>query len=490
MKSTKITSTILLLFVLMSIGKTQNCYSVIADMSGVDTNPYQTELETTACELKAAFPVELQNQFKVFDFGSYSFNEKMEGGFQNIWEKVVQDIEEEFSFYVIFGKESDSRGVYSKFWFDMKLPQSSFFSCLDDTDIQQINLQVMALLNAGNYTNVYDYANKEIEAMIYIKAKISCQELCFNGIDDDGDGWTDCNDPDCYEGEKKKNKQGHNKNLCKPQALFVEYSNQKFGFDDNKIKSYPTYSTPLGDGIPWKSLGVGVEDQVTIKFSSGAILQDITYQATGVEILSGNTPQGYEETITIKSSSVTNDAKIKVLDIDGNVIGGLMVVVLPAKEMILNLVLMKRPEDADYPNVNFTIPDMTEVMNNTFKQINMSWTVNPIDNYEWGFDENNDLKLDEDETYNIYSHVFEKEPILLSKWFPSDDTKISTYFLYTFIKDENGFTFEEDMFGAVSSGYQHNKRTMAHENGHRIGYNHPWEDEQNNGYKLYDDADA
>ncbi len=82
MKSTKITSTILLLFVLMSIGKTQNCYSVIADMSGVDTNPYQTELETTACELKAAFPVELQNQFKVFDFGSYSFNEKMEGGFK------------------------------------------------------------------------------------------------------------------------------------------------------------------------------------------------------------------------------------------------------------------------------------------------------------------------------------------------------------------------------------------------------------------------
>jgi hypothetical protein len=112
--------TLVLFIVLANIGQTQNCYEVIADMSGFDTSPYQNDLETIACELKNAFPVEFQDQFKVYDFGFYSQNEFMQGGFQAVWDKVVSEIPTDY--YLIFGKQSDQTGIYTKFWVDIKLP--------------------------------------------------------------------------------------------------------------------------------------------------------------------------------------------------------------------------------------------------------------------------------------------------------------------------------------------------------------------------------
>ncbi|MBK7335560.1 MAG: hypothetical protein IPJ00_05110 [Saprospirales bacterium] len=117
---------------------------------------------------------------------------------------------------------------------------------------------------------------------------------------------------------------GKSRTICVGQAVFRENSNQNFGFDDNKIESYPTYNTPLGEGIPWKSLGLGVQDQVNIEFSDQLILSDLTYVATGVEIIGSTTPQDYNETITIIGNSLTENAKIEE-DIDGVTIGGLMV---------------------------------------------------------------------------------------------------------------------------------------------------------------------
>jgi hypothetical protein len=43
--------------------------------------------------------------------------------------------------------------------------------------------------------------------------------------------------------------------ICVDTVLFIENASQKFGFDENKISWYPTYETPLGAGVPWKSLG-------------------------------------------------------------------------------------------------------------------------------------------------------------------------------------------------------------------------------------------
>ena len=96
----------------------QNCYQVIADFSGVDISSYQAELNTTACELQQSIPSKFKNQFKVYSFGFYSNNEFMQGGFEAIWNQVISEIPSEY--YLIFGKQSDSKGVYSKFWVDIK----------------------------------------------------------------------------------------------------------------------------------------------------------------------------------------------------------------------------------------------------------------------------------------------------------------------------------------------------------------------------------
>jgi hypothetical protein len=76
-------------FLLSNIAFSQNCYKSIADMSGIDNSPYQTELENAACELRNAMPEEFRNKFKVFDFGFYSMTEYRQGGFQSEWDQLI-----------------------------------------------------------------------------------------------------------------------------------------------------------------------------------------------------------------------------------------------------------------------------------------------------------------------------------------------------------------------------------------------------------------
>lgn len=164
---------IILLIAFVNIGQSQNCYEVIAGLSGFDTSPYQAELETAACELKNAFPEEFQDQFKVYDFAFYSQNEFMQGGFQAVWDKVVSEIPSEY--YLIFGKQSDKTGVYSKFWLKLNLPSSGNFECFNQTQYNLLELSILEKVNNtysvnGNFP-IY-YSNSEKSAILYLKERI------------------------------------------------------------------------------------------------------------------------------------------------------------------------------------------------------------------------------------------------------------------------------------------------------------------------------
>ena len=148
---------------LVNIGQSQNCYEVIADMSGFDTSPYQAELEASACELKDAFPAEFQDQIKVYDFGFNSQNEFMQGGFQAVWDKVLSEIPTDY--YLIFGKQTDRTGIYTKFWFDMKLPDQGHFSCLTTEERNIIYDNMKFVLNSSYDSfnrSPFNYAQCEI----------------------------------------------------------------------------------------------------------------------------------------------------------------------------------------------------------------------------------------------------------------------------------------------------------------------------------------
>jgi hypothetical protein len=52
------------------------------------------------------------------------------------------------------------------------------------------------------------------------------------------------------------------------------------------------------------------------------------------------------------------DSKIEVINKEGKVVGKLNVYALPpGKDMELNLIKVKRPNDQGFPPVNFTIPE-------------------------------------------------------------------------------------------------------------------------------------
>jgi hypothetical protein len=183
---------ILLFFLFVStIGLGQNCYKLIADMSGINNTPYQSELEAAACDLKNSFPEEFRNDFKVFDFGFYSMTEYMQGGFETEWKnKVIPKAASESRYYLLFGKQTDSKGVYSKYWVDLKLPTTGDFECMDILS-QSIRTDIVVkynlLLNRLNEKNKLDftkYAELEKELMLEVKnfvlKNIECCETSGN----------------------------------------------------------------------------------------------------------------------------------------------------------------------------------------------------------------------------------------------------------------------------------------------------------------------
>ena len=149
-------------------------------MSGFDVAPFQTELEIAACELKQAFPPEFQDQFKVYDFGFYSQNEFTQGEFQAVWDKVIAEIPTEY--YLIFGKQSDQTGVYTKFWVDANFPFG--IDCMDEIALQSL-IDNVRWTTDDEYTKLgrtpFNYSRAEKAGIISLKNKIEyIVQYCCN----------------------------------------------------------------------------------------------------------------------------------------------------------------------------------------------------------------------------------------------------------------------------------------------------------------------
>nr|HRQ30532.1 hypothetical protein [Saprospiraceae bacterium] len=137
------------LFLLISIllvfsisAKTQNnCYIQLGDLSGFNTAPYQAELEAAACELIQAFPSEFQEQFKVYSFGFYAHNEYMQGGFEEAFQKVADEIQTPY--YLVIGRQTDHTGIYSRFWVELELPTRNNFKCYNQDYINKVEFQII-----------------------------------------------------------------------------------------------------------------------------------------------------------------------------------------------------------------------------------------------------------------------------------------------------------------------------------------------------------
>ncbi len=185
MKAIKIT--ILLLFLTGTIYaqnccESGECYIRLNDISGVDTDTFQNSLKAAACELVQAFPDDFRRDFRVYDFGFYLHNENFDGNYPAVFEQVKSQIDKPY--YLLFGKQTDSTGVYSKIWVEVKLPETNIFECYTDADINYINSSVKNAteksFNSGK-KYPFEFANAEKKGIyelhkIIEKAKICCYQ--------------------------------------------------------------------------------------------------------------------------------------------------------------------------------------------------------------------------------------------------------------------------------------------------------------------------
>jgi hypothetical protein len=173
------------LFFFMRMLPAQSCYERLFDASGVDTAPYQQALEDSACALRAVFPAEFQGLFKVYDVGFYLHN-TVTSGYPQVFETAKDTVASKSPYYLLFGKQTDQNGIYTRFWVDLKLPTTGKFGCIDlvsptlRADIKRKIEYVTSETYKNDGKAYYLYAHAEMEAMAALKKIVKDYVNCCN----------------------------------------------------------------------------------------------------------------------------------------------------------------------------------------------------------------------------------------------------------------------------------------------------------------------
>lgn len=160
------------------------CYLRMQDGSGINTDQYQAGLNTKACQLRDSFPNENQRpDFKVFDFGFYLLHDVTQG-LPAVFQSQKQEIALTSPYYLLFGKQNDKNGIYSKIWVDVHLPNNGYFECMDNIspdyrEAFRLKLELIAnkalAENGGSYVG---YAAAEKQTMDSLMAYFGEVKQC------------------------------------------------------------------------------------------------------------------------------------------------------------------------------------------------------------------------------------------------------------------------------------------------------------------------
>lgn len=182
----------------------QQFYIRLDDASGFNTDLYQDSLEAATERLVAAFPDSTyRDSFKVFDFGFYLHQEVTEGGYPEAFQQKIAEVSEISPYYLLFGKQTDKTGIYTKFWVQLKLPKSNYFHCFDTNDMEKLSLSVELNIDNTYAIPAYQrspihYHQAEISGMEKLRAELLKLKTCC-----DQNGSNNC-DPSCLTPEEIK----------------------------------------------------------------------------------------------------------------------------------------------------------------------------------------------------------------------------------------------------------------------------------------------
>ncbi len=133
-------------------------------------------MENAACELRNALPAEFGNQFKVVEYALYLQIPSTTPRVPPMFEQIKTVAATESQYYLLITKQTDTSGIYTKFWIDLKLPQTGAFSCLTASK-QMLIQETVAFKIEEKYTqldrNPFQYAEAEIAGINYLKTVFS-----------------------------------------------------------------------------------------------------------------------------------------------------------------------------------------------------------------------------------------------------------------------------------------------------------------------------
>lgn len=157
------------------------CYVRLEDASGFNTDAYQDTLQAAAAKLCAIFDsTGFDGQFKVYDFGFYLHQENTTGGYPEPFAQKMTEVQDSSPYYLLFGKQTDKSGVYTKFWVDLVLPDTGHFQCLDDLDREIFNSKINININSIplNEATYFIGEINEIDSLYnFVKEQITCCDV-------------------------------------------------------------------------------------------------------------------------------------------------------------------------------------------------------------------------------------------------------------------------------------------------------------------------
>lgn len=159
----------------------QNCYNELSKFDGIDNSENLIALNETACELRKALPNRFENNFAVFSYEFYSLTESFEESYPEQFKEVINYIKSQKDYYLIIGKENNSKGLISNFYININLPTSDSLDCLNTKMMDYISTLVLSKIE-NKYKemgSIYPlYYQAEIEGMNFLKNyiidKIGC----------------------------------------------------------------------------------------------------------------------------------------------------------------------------------------------------------------------------------------------------------------------------------------------------------------------------
>jgi hypothetical protein len=144
------------------------CYVRLEDASGFKTDSYQANLQSTAGNLCQIFDTTgFSGQFKVYDFGFYLHQENTTGGYPEPFEQKIAQVQSSSPYYLLFGKQTDRSGIYTRFWVDLKLPDTGRYSCLLPISRQALHLRIEEIAN-----ETYNSLNQNADSYSIVEQQV------------------------------------------------------------------------------------------------------------------------------------------------------------------------------------------------------------------------------------------------------------------------------------------------------------------------------